>query len=69
MKKLIIGILYFYQKCISPLKMPTCRFYPSCSQYAVEAVNKYGAFKGGFMAIKRIIKCHPFHHGGYDPVK
>lgn len=69
MKKLILGLLYFYQKCISPLKRPTCRFYPSCSQYAVEAVDKYGAFKGGFMAIKRIIKCHPFHHGGYDPVK
>ena len=55
---------------ISQLKMaPTCRFYPTCSQYAYEAVEKYGFCKGGWMAIKRICKCHPFHPGGYDPVK
>lgn len=69
MKKLILSLLHFYQKFISPLKRPTCRFYPTCSYYAIEAIDKYGAFKGGFMAIKRIAKCHPFHPGGYDPVK
>lgn len=68
-KKLVIGMISVYQKWISPLKRPSCRFYPSCSQYAIEAVHKYGAFKGGFMAIRRIVKCHPFHPGGYDPVK
>lgn len=51
------------------MKAPCCRFYPTCSQYALEAVEKYGAIKGGFLAIKRILKCHPFHPGGYDPVK
>ena len=69
MKKLIITLLKIYQKYISPLKGPRCRFYPSCSMYALEAVNKYGALKGCFLAFKRIIKCHPFHSGGYDPVK
>lgn len=48
---------------------PTCRFYPTCSQYAIDAISKYGCFKGSFMALKRILKCHPFHPGGYDPVK
>jgi len=69
MKKIILGFLHFYQKFISPLKRPTCRFYPTCSHYAIEAVDKYGALKGGFMAIKRIVRCHPFNPGGYDPVK
>lgn len=60
----------FYQKFLSPLKMkPSCRFYPTCSQYALDAVKKYGCLKGGYLAIKRILKCHPFHPGGYDPVK
>ncbi len=62
-------MIKFYRKYISPLKTPCCRFYPTCSQYALEAIEKYGAFKGGIMAIKRILKCHPFHDGGYDPVK
>lgn len=69
MKQIIICCLRFYQKFISPAKRPSCRFYPTCSQYAIEAVEKHGALKGGFMAIKRIMKCHPFHKGGYDPVK
>lgn len=69
MKKLLIGLIKFYKKFISPMKAPCCRFYPTCSQYALEAIEKYGALKGGFMAIKRILKCHPFHKGGYDPVK
>ncbi|WP_080066623.1 membrane protein insertion efficiency factor YidD [Ruminiclostridium hungatei] len=69
-KRALISLIRFYQKFISPLKMrPTCRFYPTCSQYAIEAVTKYGCIRGGYMAIKRILKCHPFHPGGFDPVK
>lgn len=68
MKYLLIGIIRFYQKCISPMKPPTCRFYPTCSQYGLEAVRKFGALKGGYLAIKRIGKCHPFHPGGVDLV-
>ena len=68
MKKIVIGLIRFYQLFISPLFHPHCRFYPTCSQYALEAVKKYGVFRGGFMAVKRIMKCHPFHKGGYDPV-
>ena len=58
----------FYQKVISPLLPHSCRFQPSCSQYMLEAVTKYGAIKGGWLGIKRICRCHPFHEGGYDPV-
>jgi putative membrane protein insertion efficiency factor len=65
----VIFLIVLYQKYISPLKKPSCRFYPTCSHYAADAVKKYGALKGGLMAIKRILKCHPFHPGGYDPVK
>lgn len=65
----MIFLIRFYQKCISPLKKPSCRFYPSCSNYAIDAIKKYGALKGGLMAIKRILRCHPFNPGGYDPVK
>jgi len=68
MKLLIIGIIKFYQMFVSPLKGPTCRFYPTCSQYSIQAVEKYGVPKGVLLAIKRILKCHPFHPGGYDPV-
>jgi len=68
-KTILIVLIRFYQKFISPLKKPSCRFYPTCSQYAIDALGKYGALKGLFMAIKRILKCHPFHPGGYDPVK
>jgi putative membrane protein insertion efficiency factor len=69
-KRILIFLIKQYQRFISPLKRKgSCRFYPTCSQYAIEAVQKYGAFKGGRMAIKRISKCHPFHPGGYDPVK
>lgn len=69
MKKMIIYIIKFYRKYISPLKKPSCRFYPTCSKYAIEAIEKYGVLKGGFMAIKRILRCNPFSKGGYDPVK
>ncbi|KOA20307.1 putative membrane protein insertion efficiency factor [Clostridium homopropionicum DSM 5847] len=69
MKKIILSIIKFYRKYISPLKRPSCRFYPTCSQYAIEAIEKYGVFKGVAMALKRISKCHPFNPGGFDPVK
>lgn len=66
MKYLLIKLIEIYQKVISPLKPPTCRFYPSCSSYSLEAIKRFGAIKGGFLAIKRISKCHPFHPGGVD---
>lgn len=67
-KVVFLGLINFYQKAISPLTPPSCRFYPTCSHYAKEAITKHGAFKGGFLSVKRILKCHPFHPGGYDPV-
>ncbi|MDP4163506.1 MAG: membrane protein insertion efficiency factor YidD [Bacillota bacterium] len=67
-KAIIIGIIRFYQIIISPLKPPSCRFYPTCSHYGLEAVKKHGAWRGGWLALKRIGKCHPFHPGGIDPV-
>lgn len=69
MKEILIFLIKLYRKYISPLKRPCCRFYPTCSQYSIEAISKYGALKGGIMAIKRILRCHPFNKGGYDPVK
>lgn len=68
MKKCLISFIRAYQKYISPLKKPTCRFYPTCSEYAIEAITKKGALRGTLLAIRRICKCHPFHPGGYDPV-
>ncbi|MPM26627.1 putative membrane protein insertion efficiency factor [bioreactor metagenome] len=68
MKTLCILFIRFYQLVISPLFPPTCRFYPTCSQYAIEAIQKKGVLRGILLAIKRIAKCHPFHPGGYDPV-
>jgi hypothetical protein len=69
MKKAIIFLIGLYRRFVSPVRYGKCRFYPTCSQYAVQAVERYGAAKGMFMAGKRILKCHPFHPGGYDPVK
>lgn len=69
MKTLLILVITFYRKYISPLKKPCCRFVPTCSEYALQAVKKYGAFKGGFLALKRVLKCHPFNKGGYDPLR
>nr|WP_240375513.1 membrane protein insertion efficiency factor YidD [Bacillus piscicola] len=68
MKRIIIGAIQVYRTFISPLTPPTCRFYPTCSQYGVEAVERFGAWKGGWLTLKRISKCHPFHPGGFDPV-
>lgn len=68
-KKILIGLINFYRKWLSPLKPPTCRFVPTCSEYALEAIAKYGAFRGGVLAVKRILRCHPFGESGYDPVK
>lgn len=68
MKTLMIGLIRFYQLCLSPIKGPTCRFYPTCSEYAVQALEKHGLLKGTLKAMIRILKCHPFHPGGYDPV-
>jgi uncharacterized protein len=68
LKKLFIAFIRFYQIFISPLKPPTCRFYPTCSHYGLEAVKRFGAIKGGWLTVKRILKCHPFHPGGFDPV-
>lgn len=68
MKKLFIAVIKFYQKYLSPLKSTKCPYYPTCSQYGLEAVEKYGAFKGGILAFWRILRCNPFSKGGYDPV-
>ena len=68
MKKLLIKLIRFYQVCISPRKIACCRFTPSCSQYAIEAINIHGALKGTALAILRILRCNPFCKGGYDPV-
>ena len=67
-KKLLLLCIKFYQFFISPFLGKNCRYYPSCSAYAVEAVEKYGSLKGGLLAVKRVLRCHPFHAGGYDPV-
>ncbi|HSW64423.1 MAG TPA: membrane protein insertion efficiency factor YidD [Dissulfurispiraceae bacterium] len=69
MKALFIALIGFYKACISPLLPPCCRFTPSCSVYARESIEKYGALRGGALSLKRIAKCHPFHPGGYDPVQ
>lgn len=61
-------LIRLYQCLISPVLPPACRFTPTCSQYAYEAVSRYGMMRGGVMAIKRLLRCHPFHPGGYDPV-
>lgn len=66
-KKIFIEIIKLYQ-VFSKTTPPVCRFYPTCSEYAKQAITKYGIIKGGYLSIKRILKCHPFHPGGYDPV-
>ncbi|NMP20919.1 membrane protein insertion efficiency factor YidD [Sulfobacillus sp. DSM 109850] len=68
MKYVVLGLIRVYQRYVSPMTPPSCRYVPTCSQYAVESVSKYGALKGSWLAIRRISRCHPFHEGGYDPV-
>ncbi|MCX8747431.1 MULTISPECIES: membrane protein insertion efficiency factor YidD [Snodgrassella] len=68
MKYLLLGLIRFYQYAISPLLPPRCRYSPTCSQYAVLALQKYGVFKGGWLAIKRICRCHPWGGCGHDPL-
>ena len=71
MKRLLLSAIRFYRRAVSPLLPPRCRYIPTCSQYALEAVEKYGAAKGGWLAFKRLMRCHPFHHhegGWHDPV-
>ncbi|MBN2009486.1 membrane protein insertion efficiency factor YidD [candidate division KSB1 bacterium] len=65
---ILVGIIRIYQKLISPLFPPTCRFTPTCSQYTVEALRKHGIFKGGWLGIRRIVRCNPWGGSGYDPV-
>ena len=69
MKKILLGIIRFYQKYLSGAKgYYSCKYYPTCSRYAIEAIEKYGAFKGGLLVAWRILRCNPFSKGGYDPV-
>ncbi len=68
MKRLLLALIRFYRRGISPLRPPCCIFVPTCSQYAMEAIEKYGALKGGWLTVKRLLRCNPFHKGGYDPV-
>lgn len=68
MKRLMIRLIRFYRRSVSPHTPPACRFQPSCSQYALTAIERFGAFKGGGMALWRVLRCNPFGKGGYDPV-
>ena len=67
-KRAMLGAIRFYRRQISPMFPPSCRFTPTCSAYALEAIDRYGPLKGGWMAFRRILRCNPFHPGGYDPV-
>jgi len=67
-KRFLLWMVRFYRRNISPMHQPCCRFIPTCSQYALEAIQKYGAIKGGFLALRRILRCNPLCKGGYDPV-
>jgi len=66
--RMALAAIRYYQRRISPLFPPTCIYTPTCSEYAVIAIQRYGIIKGGWLAVKRILRCHPFHEGGYDPV-
>lgn len=66
--RMLLKALRFYKRHISPGLPPACRYFPTCSEYAYEAIEKYGAMKGGYLAIRRVLRCNPFHPGGYDPV-
>lgn len=68
MRRILLALIRFYQYAISPMLGRRCRFYPSCSEYTAEAIQKHGAIKGGGLGVKRLCRCHPWHPGGYDPV-
>lgn len=68
MRAVIISLLKIYKKALSPLLPPACRYYPTCSEYTLQAVSRYGAMRGLWMGLKRLSRCHPFHAGGLDPV-
>ncbi len=68
MKSFLLMLIRLYRRFISPALAPSCRFVPTCSQYAYEAIERYGALKGGWLGLKRLLRCHPFHPGGFDPV-
>lgn len=68
LRNVLIVLVKFYRKFISPLKQPSCIYTPTCSSYALEALERYGFFKGGYLSLKRILRCHPFSKGGFDPV-
>lgn len=68
MKSVLVFLIRFYQKAISPYKKPCCKYYPTCSNYAVEAIERFGGFYGFFLALFRVLRCNPFSRGGYDPV-
>ncbi|OGP11830.1 MAG: membrane protein insertion efficiency factor YidD [Deltaproteobacteria bacterium GWA2_47_9] len=69
MTHILVSAIKAYQRFISPMKQPSCRFHPTCSNYSIGSLEKHGIVKGLFLAAKRILRCHPFHPGGYDPVK
>ena len=64
----MIRLIVFYRRWISPMLLPRCRFHPSCSAYALEAFERHGSRRGGWLAVRRVLRCHPFHPGGFDPV-
>jgi len=68
MRAVVLGLIRIYQLTLSQVLPPACRFVPSCSQYGYEAIVRYGVLRGGWLAVKRLARCHPFHPGGYDPV-
>lgn len=68
MRALVLGSIRLYQLLIAPLMPPVCRYWPTCSQYSYQAISRYGVLRGGWRALRRLARCHPFHPGGYDPV-
>jgi len=69
MRIILVSLLKFYKAAVSPWLPPSCRFHPTCSEYACEAIERHGALRGSAMGLRRLLRCHPFHSGGYDPVK
>jgi uncharacterized protein len=69
MRTILVSLLKFYKAAVSPWLPPSCRFVPTCSEYACEAIQRHGALRGSAMGLRRLLRCHPFHAGGYDPVK